>query len=852
MNRGPANVWKAGSVREPVGGERKRWRVASWVLAALPLCVVPASADLPFGWSVEVFAGRIVDIEPGGGVLACASDGGLLFYDLQTRAFRQLADAGCIEGRCLRSNRLTRVARDMRGRYWLGTRAAGLTLLRPEPGGFGYEHFFSANFRPGGGLLSDSVTAVAPWRDEVVYVGSRAGVAQIDLAGEVGEYNEESSRRRGVEGFPNAGVLDVAVDSVYVWVGLETGVARYRRLPPHDVQILSDSLAGTRVHSVSLQYGDMWIGTNRGVQVWNETGRYWKRVRNEAGAFEPTPNFNAYSVVVRVPDPLHPVVTAGSDSDVRNYNGFVWTRCNPQPVPLIESRAFRALAATGDTLWTSQINDFGEGAFLEIWASRQSCIWTRAQPSAIPPSPVRSVGVDANSRDLWIGTQLAGVARRTLSGEWCAYNGNDSTSSANMTDPVGRVSAFLVDRTSSVWFTTLPIVAQTSVDELRADPGCNHLDDGWSHIPAGAGGFGGRYWEIAEDGAGNRYYLSDGGEPSPGGLDVLAADRNDTLNLRSNLIGGSSVGAIAFDRATGIWQYAWLGVNNLGEAGLVEWLNSDDLFEPGTANFSVLPLRLPNGSMYSVSEYRDIVYDAANDDLWVGTLQGLFRYDLTSGGRRILQVIGEKTLGAAGLLSLDVKDLLLDPSGNLWIGTDKGLNRIDTRDSVLSVDAFTTRETIEELNQGAGGAILYLPERSLAPLPGPRVTALAFDAAASLLHIGTEAGVATLDVAALDVRSLIPIERAVVYPNPVRALKGDEAVYLGDVTLPAQVRVYNLEGEMVAEKLVTAPGVKAWDLRIIVNSSTSGVSFFEAASSVYLIHVSNDAGTKVTPLAVIR
>ncbi len=842
-------------MRQPICGKRqngRRW-AATWALLALPLCAAPVRADLPFGWSVEIFAGRILDIEPGGGVLACASDGGLLFYDLQTREFRQLADAGCVEGRCLRSNRLTKVARDSRGRYWLGTRAAGLTLLRPEAGGFGYEHFFAANFRPGGGLLSDSVTAVAPWRDEVVYVGSSAGVAQVDLAGEVGEYNEESSRRRGVDGFPSAGVLDVAVDSTYVWVGLDAGIARYRRLPPHEVEMLADSLAGTRVNSVSLQHGQVWIGTNRAVQVWDENGRYWKRIRNEAGAFEPTPNFNAYNVVVRVPDPLHPLITAGSDSDVRNYNGFVWLRCNPQPVPLIESRSFRALAVTGDTLWTSQVNDFGEGAFLEMWPTSQGCnTWSREQPSAIPPSAVRGIGVDRATRDLWIGTQLAGVARRTPSGAWCTYNANDPTSSANMTDPVGRVSAFHVDRTSSVWFSTLPILAQTNVDELRADPGCDHPADVWSHIPAGSGGFGGRYWEIAEDGAGNRFFLSDGGEPSPGGLDVLAADRNDTLNLRANLIFGSTVGAIAFDRDSGIWSKSFLGVNNLGAGGLIEWLNSDDLFEPGTANFSVLPLRLPDGSTYSVSEYRDIAYDAANDDLWVGTLQGLFRYDVTSGGREILQVIGEKRIDAAGLLSLDVKDVLLDPFGNLWIGTNKGLNRIDTRDSLLTVDAFTTRETIDELNQGEGGAILYLPERSLAPLPDPRVNVLAFDAAASLLYIATEGGVATLDVAALDVRSLIPIERAVVYPNPIRALSDDAAVYLGDITLPAQVRVYNLEGEMVSEKLVTAPGVKAWDLRIIVNNSTSGVAFFEAASSVYLIHVTNDAGTKVTPLAVIR
>ncbi|HZM17077.1 MAG TPA: two-component regulator propeller domain-containing protein [Candidatus Krumholzibacteria bacterium] len=817
-------------------------------LAALGVLEAPVRADVPFGWRVETFAGRIVEFAPGGGVLAGATDGGLLLFDLQTREFQQIADAGCKEGRCLRSNLLTSVARDDRGRYWVGTRGAGLSLLRPETGGFGYEHFFGANFRPGGGLLSDSVTAIAPWGEDVVYVGTRAGVAQIDVAGEVGEYNEESSRRRGVD-LPDGDILDLAVDSLYVWVAQSNGIVRYRRLPPHDLEVLADSLAGTRVQTVVRQHGQIWAGTNRGVQLWDEAGRYWKRLRNVAGSPQPTPDFESYALVVRQPDPLHPLVVVASNLDVWTYNGFAWSRCNPPPFFLLEARRFEALTATGDTLWTCQINDNGEGAFLESWNTAQGCSWAHLEPSSIPFGPIHGIGVDRGNRDLWVGTQISGVARRTLAGVWCTYNGNDSSVLANMTNPSGNVSAFLRDRSGTTWFTHLVQEGQAPLDALRGDPGCNHAADQWDHIAPGEGGFGGRYWKIAEDGAGNRFFLSDGHPVTPGGLDVLKADGSDTLNLRSNLLGGSAVGAIAFDRDDSIWQFAYVGVNNLGNDGLREWINSDDLFNPNVNNFSTLELRFQN-SDYSVAEYHDIVYDSFNRDLWVGTVAGLFRFDLAS--RSMESVIGAKSFTADGLLSLNVSDLLLDPNGNLWIGTDKGLNRIDTRESALVIDAFTTRETIDALNQEGQGAILYLPEQSLAPLPDPHVTALAFDPAAQLLHIGTEAGVATLDVAALDVRPLLPIEQAVVYPNPVRAASTEGAVYLGDVTLPATVTIYNLEGEVVSEKLITTPGVPAWDLRIVVSSSTSGVQFFEATSGVYLVRVSNDAGTKVTPLAVIR
>src|SRR5262249_44113030 len=61
--------------------DRRRKRCAAgWMLLAAA-AAAPARAELPSGWSVHSFAGRIRDIETSGGVLACATDGGLLFFD---------------------------------------------------------------------------------------------------------------------------------------------------------------------------------------------------------------------------------------------------------------------------------------------------------------------------------------------------------------------------------------------------------------------------------------------------------------------------------------------------------------------------------------------------------------------------------------------------------------------------------------------------------------------------------------------------------------------------------------------------------------------------------------------------
>ena len=122
--------------------------------------VAPVRAILPVGWTVHTFDGRIHEIEPRGGRLVCATDGGILFYDPVQRTFEQIADAGCADRNCLTSNQLTSVSRDASGRYWFGTAAAGVVAYEPTAAGNPYRRFFALNNAPGGGLLTDSVTAI--------------------------------------------------------------------------------------------------------------------------------------------------------------------------------------------------------------------------------------------------------------------------------------------------------------------------------------------------------------------------------------------------------------------------------------------------------------------------------------------------------------------------------------------------------------------------------------------------------------------------------------------------------------------------------------------------------------------
>lgn len=827
-------------------------------LAAACLVVRPARADLRVGWKVEIFAGRIVDMVLHDGIVLGATDGGLLFHDVRTQQFTQIADASCPGNNCLRSNRLTAIDVDAQSRLWVGSQSAGVTMLRRDDGGFAYRHFFSSNPQSEGGLLDDEVVALDVWADEAVYVATSAGVAQIDLVGAIGSYNGEASRRLSSGDLsPATRLHDVAVDSTFVWLATDVGVVRYTRLPDYATEVLSDGLTSPRVNVIEMIGADVFIGTQEGVYRWDAIGGFWDRVRNVSGG---TPDFPVRSLAR-----LYPVgddrlwLMAGADAGTWLFQrSSAWSPCRPPSIPLLQDRTFPAMVASGDTVWTSQSNSLGEGAFVERLVLSEGCgSWMRFEPSSIPPSEVVFVDMyRGGGRDeLWVALNSAGVARRT-SDSWCDFNANDSTVAANMTDPEGHASAFRVDRGGSVWFTTLPIDQRTTVDRLDADLDCDHRADLWDHIAPDELGFGGRYWKIELDGEGNRFFLSDEDllGVGPGGLEVLSADGQQVANLRSDLLGGSVVGAIAFETLSGAWEKAWLGINSRADQGLLLWRRSGQLFDPGPTNFRTLPL-----GEQSINAYRDLAFDARHQQLWIGTDAGLVQYDELR--ERVIRTFVKLSADEpVGLLSSKVTDLLVDDRDNLWIGTENGLNRISlSQAQVVQVEAFSTREKIEELNADFGAFGPY-DEMDRAPLPAPEVESLAYDAGRRLLHIGTRGGVATLDVEAFEAGPSIPIERAVVFPNPVRPLHPDAArdptarILVSNVTAPAQITIYNLEGQIVATKEVTETttdqeGVEVWDLKIATGTATQA---FEATSGVYFVRIDSPTGSTVTPIVVIR
>ena len=816
------------------------------------LAATAAKADLPAGWTVHTFTGQIREIEPAGGVLACATDGGLLLFDPQTQAFAPaIADAGCTDGDCLTSNHLTSISRDANGNYWMGTFASGVVVFRPGATGRRYGRFFELNSAPGRNLLADSVRCIEAWRAQTVYAGTSRGVAQIDLAGAVESHNDDAARRLG-SALKGTIIRDLAVDSAFVWVATDSGLSRYDRRPPYTVQFLPDSLTDRDAQTVEILGNTVYAGTGNGIYTWQEASHAWRRVRNVDEGTTPTPAFVARSIA-RLPDGR---VYVGSTGTVWFFNRFVWGQIAPPPLFLLGSREFSNIVTTGDTAWTCQHNTDGEGAFLEQAVLGRNPTWVRLEANALPPSEVKALDVGADGT-LWIGTRIGGVSRLDTGGRWCTYNGNDATVRSNMTDVEGHVSALVTGVDGRAWFHALPQPTLSNpVDMLRGDSGCGHTADQWDHIGVDQHRFGGRYWRALRDGEGNLFWLADGQEDAAsdigGGFEVVSADGTRFTAIREDTLGGRAVGALAFDTETGPWARAYVGLNGLGTHGLLQWIRSGQLLPPGPLpgpqNFS--ELSLPDS--LSVSEFRDLAVQPGTRTVWVGTDNGVLEYDAVN--RLVLTVLRAKNSARPGLLSGDVKDLQFDRFGNLWVATVKGLNRLrlDQRATspVLVIEAFTTIEAIRERNAASSVGQLYDPRRALAPLPAPKVNALAYDTARDRLYCGTEGGVAVIDVAGLSRRTVIPVDQAVLYPNPVRADAGHHEVRITKLSEPATVTIYTLEGNEVCSATDREDGDVVWTLG--TPSCLDSEGNFLAASGAYLVRITTRSGSTLRTLVVIR
>jgi hypothetical protein len=459
------------------------------------------------------------------------------------------------------------------------------------------------------------------------------------------------------------------------------------------------------------------------------------------------------------------------------------------------------------------------GAYI---TGRLNGYWSNKAPVQLTQNGIVALSL-APGQGVWSATRYFGVSFLSNGGLWATYAKLRTQSDPNGLSYFLDNLALLSDSQGLLWCNSL----DHDLDRIAIGDPLNKADDAWSHFTLNEGTItSNRFVRAKEDPAGNRWFLSDDVNQTLGflGINILSRDGTHWLSVNPTTatgMGGGSVFDVSFAAAgkvavalrgfgVQIWRtggYDWANLSNLANDTWQTIIGAEDL----------------------TSTELNAVEQGPDGAVWTGTASGLVRY--LNGA--IDSITVKISSGGRGLLGPIVYDLEFDGLGNLWVATDRGLNKIDPDGNI---SAFTTAD--------AWQSDLY-PSSVISPLPAAGCKALAFDAASNALWIGTDNGIARLDVSA-PVRVGTALAKLILYPNPIYVARGDNALHIARISEPVAIQVFTIEGELVHEASGVVDGGVAWDL-FPLNSNS-----FPARSGVYIVRVSNGRQSEVRKVGVVR
>jgi hypothetical protein len=466
----------------------------------------------------------------------------------------------------------------------------------------------------------------------------------------------------------------------------------------------------------------------------------------------------------------------------------------------------------------------GRGAGLVV--SDGQAIWN-IMPNSLPANDIRRLDFDVDG-SLWVSSSRFGVGKLVEGRLW--VNHNNTTPGGQHLSYRFNNFALLADSDGIKWICsawTYPL------DELQDGLDEDFDNDIWIHHEVGSGGGDGlgsvQFLRAREDPVGNRWFLADD-YPNPAweGIHIFSRDKSEWLQVTPSTTGGDMIGGRILDVAFSPGGVVYVGIIGQGvqawATGGYDWPSLSEFDGDSWTTVGLVEREFASEAMLTSLALR------SDHTLWIGTTAGLYKYP----GFRHIQA--DRGFGV-GLLGVQVLDLLLDREENLWIATDKGLNRI-ARDDDNDIASFTTPAVWQnELN-------LFLPQSAVSPLVNAVCEALALHPEEDILYIGTHGG-----LSAFDIRPEEPPEtdlsRIYLYPNPVLGRKGHSDLKIANITSPVHAEIYNMEGELVhSQEIVDPDDPVVWDL-----TTAQG---FLASSGVYFIRITSGSRAVVRTVSLIR
>lgn len=625
-------------------------------LAALVLSALSAPAAWAQRWDTYNNANRLNSVTATRGFVWCASDLGLHRYHPDTGRFTRFAKASG----GLAANAVTEVEVDAAGNTWMATRGRGVSVLTPA----GAWRTLSA-FE---GLPSDTVLCLEP-SSVGMWVGTRRGAALFDGFELVAVWPD------GVNPSPFASneILDIAHLGDSTWVGTPGGAYVTRTDEGVTWSRRVGGLSGTDVRSLAGRNGEAWCVAGNSVFRGGQSGTW-------TPAGEGLPATPAYSIRAH-----GDTLLLGAGAGVfRRVGGGTWQ---------LLGAGFPAQA------WVDFADDGG------IWAGNVEGPWrwdgAQWQRLEIPgPQGNAVVNLALEGSRVWISTRDRAIARFD-GASWRTFApqpGATRDTSLYSTDDVFMI---FVDSRGLKWIGDWGH-SISKLDDSGPVPAFTHyfsVDEGGFDIFNTFG------WSTAEDPSGRVWMGLDtnnaGQLPAPYGLHRFQVNgARTTFNPQNGAaMSNSQVRAVAFAPGAGfeMWVgYAGSGVDIFTDPTLATrsgritrdagGLLDDDVWGIAFFGDSVWVANAAGLSRYSRATRvrlenivtqpptsRGAVHPLAIDaggGVWWGTKSGLYH-------RRTDRSVQIYTAANSPLLSDDVRAVAVDhATGDVWIGTDLGVNRL--------------------------------------------------------------------------------------------------------------------------------------------------------------------------------
>ncbi|MBN2184100.1 MAG: T9SS type A sorting domain-containing protein [Candidatus Krumholzibacteriota bacterium] len=757
------------------------------------------AVSAPGDWSLFLDASAVNRITCIGDSLWCGTYGGILLFDLTDSTLTQF-----YSGLELRSNDISAVTVDRELSVWIAYRGEG--IARIDDLGIDPEvtHYNENTVL----ILSDSVNCLLSV-DEDVYYGCDNGIAKFfDKTHSLEPNLSENLRGKRVN--------DLLVDDNNIlWIAYEDGVAEFDR----DTYVLDLHPIGYSF-SMTLYEGMIYCAVSTGIMRFD--GDSWE----EFGT-----TFHNELVPLCIASGGGGIYAVTAERAYR-YNGLYWESLEAAQMKSVFNEDYRINQFHLNALAVDDRGTPWIGGRLPSGTSRGSYIsgfvgsrWINRAVSNLSQNNVIELDI-APAGGVWASTMF-GVNYRSLAGEWINYK--EIRSDVGSDDALSYFAynlAMICDSQNHLWCNS-----QTyDLDMIDLGNIMDKGDDIWEHFAVEDENTitTDRFVKAKEDPGGNRWFMSDDDYyQSDGmwGINIINAAGSEWLEVNPFTIPEMKGGNI-FDCAFG--QYGvYIAIQGYG---VQYWRTGGFGWSTLTSGDGDFWTTLMDDSDLLSTEIEAI---ELGDDgsVWVGTAAGLVRYE--SGTLELYKEKDENN--HHGIIGLSVRDLEFDNYGNLWVATNKGLNRIDP-DGVID-RAYTTATFWEDYVQP------YYPESVISPLPSHLCEVLAFDPDESFLWIGTDRGLARFDVRP-PVEPDISLSKMILYPNPVHLDRGDASLKISRISGKVDIRIYNLEGELVHEIDGVSEGEDAWDL-LTING-------FTAQSGIYIVRVFGGGKTELRKVAVIR